>query len=375
MPMVAVSKNVAVNEKNSPNISAIVSKTGCNVNNGAIDLIVQPNTEPGLFVYNWNDLVTTEDRVDLAAGDYTVEVQDANLCRANARYQITVRPPLKNNICLVTVDSATTTNLVVWEKLEASGIDYYNIYREAGQAGNFMLIDSVDYSLPSMFNDVVASPTAISWRYRISAVNDCGVEGPLSTVHKTIHLNFTKLNDFVTRLDWNHYSGLQFGSYIISRYTDLDGYQIVDTVPSIISTYNDFPLTQNGLDYFIGFEINDPCTVVGKAEDFNYVRSNRSRGVFNPGFGTGASNNSIEELNFDDAVVRLYPNPIGESFQVYLEGLNDVKYHITDAHGRILTEGELNSGVNQLSAQGWAKGVYFINLIQSNNIRTVKFVK
>ena len=367
---------ISLNEKDAPILEAIVSKSGCQVNNGAIDLVTYPNGGPGQFTYEWNDQVTTEDRTNLSPDVYRVEANDVNGCKSVGQWEIVVRPPLKNNICVVTVDSATTTNLVVWERRELQGIDYYNIYRESVQSGEYLKIDQVDDTEVSVFNDVVASPAATSWRYRISAVNVCGVEGPLSGVHRTIHTTHEELSAHAVRVTWNHYQGASYTEYIVFRYTDLDGYKAIDTVSATQTSLVDFPPSLEGLDYTVGFDLNTPCTATGKAEDFRVSRSNRTSGVFNPGFGTGQhSNNTVIEHGIEDYQVRLYPNPVSNDFVVSIEGHQWLDFSITDARGRLVQQGALLEGDNHLQSINWEHGVYFLNLRSGKEAHTVRFVK
>lgn len=72
-----------------------------NANSGAIDLMVSGGTPP--FIYSWNNGNTTEDLLNIPAGNYAVTVTDSKLCTKTAQYSIT-RP----NPILLSV--ATTTN-------------------------------------------------------------------------------------------------------------------------------------------------------------------------------------------------------------------------------------------------------------------------
>ncbi|MCH8903549.1 MAG: hypothetical protein IIA45_06520, partial [Bacteroidetes bacterium] len=67
-------------------------------------------------------------------------------------------------ICLVTVDTATNKNLVVWEKPAVNNIASYNIYKEGTQAGVYFLAGNVPYASVSTFLDTLADPAQRSWR-------------------------------------------------------------------------------------------------------------------------------------------------------------------------------------------------------------------
>lgn len=58
--------------------SAVINNANCNANNGHIDLTVQYGYPP--YSYLWNDGFTTQDRVSLMIGTYTVTITDSINC-------------------------------------------------------------------------------------------------------------------------------------------------------------------------------------------------------------------------------------------------------------------------------------------------------
>ena len=368
-----------VTEVGGPIVFGFVTPAGCNNSNGGVNATAIPTLGGGNFVYDWSNTATTEDISGVPAGNYVLEVMDDNGCFGMQSFDVTVRPPAKNQICAVNVDRASSTNMVIWEKLETTGIAYYNIYRETAALNEFLLIDSVSFDQVSVFNDVVANPISTSWRYRISAVNECDIEGPLSSAHKTIHL-VQEIDAGFAKLNWDFYEGASYSEVEISRYTDADGWEVIaPSVPANVTSYNDilFPIQSDsaGLDYDIGFEIIGGCTATGKAEDFNYVRSNRSRGVFNPGYGTGAhSNNSLAELSNGNISLIYYPNPTSKVLFIELEASEASNYQMMDMMGKVISNGTLNPGQSNINVSSLPKGVYFIQLTDQEGMR-FKFVK
>lgn len=356
-----------VSEIGAPSISGIITKESCNASDGAIDITATAGNVPGPFNYTWSNTATTEDVDNITAGEYSVVVEDSAGCHGVAYFNVSIQPPLKNEICIISVDTLTTSNLVIWERTETTGIDYYNIYRETNVANQFIWIDSVEADDLSVFNDVVASPKVASWRYKLSAVNECGVEGPLSAPHKTIHLRFGGVGTNID-LSWNSYEGTYYDSCVISRKVGTAQWEEIATVPYGVRSFTDNPPSTTDLDYQINFELLNPCSATGRAEDFHYCRSNRSRGIFNPGSGAGYSNNSIEELVNEAVRLSYYPNPFQHEFTVSMEANMKQSYEIYNSVGMKVSEGTLLTGENKINLMSVEKGIYFLVLTENRDL-------
>ena len=112
------------------------------------------------------------------------------------------------NICLVTVDTTFTHNVIVWERASQASaipIDSIRIYR-AKLLGGDTLVGSVHWDSVSQFRDYSADPNLRPYRYRISGVDSQGLEGPLSLPHQTIHFAILEQGDSI-RLRWTKYMG------------------------------------------------------------------------------------------------------------------------------------------------------------------------
>ncbi len=67
-------------------VTPAITNTTCIASIGAIDITVSGGTEP--YTYLWSNGATTEDLTDLAAGDYTVTVTDANGCETEQTFTV-----------------------------------------------------------------------------------------------------------------------------------------------------------------------------------------------------------------------------------------------------------------------------------------------
>jgi hypothetical protein len=364
-------------------VSADVTKAVCGFNSGSIELDVFPATGESVTSIDWSNGATTEDIYNLSPGAYTCQIQQSNGCTADYTWVVRPRKAPRPEICIVTVDTSTTSNLIVWEKptVNLFGIHHYNIYRETNVAGQFQLIDTVNYSSISVFNDVVASPLSRSWRYKISAVTDCGTESIPSRAHKTIHLVMNDLGNGDYRIIWDNYEGFQYSTYNLLRHTEQDGWvPIITSIPlNALPDTTDTPPSIQGLDYMI--EITPPgglCSATaGKAQDYNASRSNKPRSEFNPGDGTGDPNNSLIKHENDNYTIAMYPNPSDGKFEVALyheEANMNMSIQVVSIQGQVVYNSSIQNGVNYIDLGNVESGVYFVNIEDGNTSERLRIV-
>ncbi len=314
--------------------------------------------------YNWSTGGTTQGIYNLMPGTYMVVATNANGCSSVLSATVEPTQPQAVEICLVTVDTNTNTNLVVWVKPETNAIDHFNIYRETSQAGLYQLAGSVDYDDESLFNDLVASPSVRSWRYKISAVDDCGVESELSENHKTIHLVINLgLGDDIN-LSWDTYEGFAFPEFVVRRHTNLDDWQTIQTMPTTLFTYTDTPPTTEGLMYLVTILPPVTCSTSKSAQDFNSSRSNKDNRLALGGV------NSLNELL---AVgMQIFPNPSNGTVNIENKTGVTVEASIYDASGRLLKTITVAPGSTQADLSELANGIYQVVFSGENATATQK---
>lgn len=361
--------------------SGNVLRANCDTNDGAIEVDLFPAFGESVASIEWSNGATTQNIYNLSPGYYECIATQSNGCESVFGWTVNSFKPQKPSICIVTVDSITTSNLIVWEKELTNNIDHYRIYRESNVAGQFQLIDTVHYSNISVFNDVVASPKTKSWRYKISAVNACGDESPLSSTHKTIHLTTQDIGSGEFKVTWDNYEGFSFSEYDVYRYTNQTGWELIlDNVPFLALPYTfDTPPSVDGLDYMIEIDPGFQCTATfGKAQDYNSSRSNKASGQFNPGIGTGDPNNSIVEFESESMSVSIFPNPSDGAFNVdlkFIESSKDAELFVTDISGKIILHQKVSNGMNLLNLKESKAGMYLVTIRDTESSIVVRIVK
>lgn len=313
--------------------------------------------------YLWSNGATTQNINNLNPGTYSVEVTGSTGCITvlGATVESTLPEPVE--ICLVTVDSLTNTNLVVWEKPITTGIHHFNIYRETSQAGLYQIAGSVNYADESIFNDLVASPNVRSWRYKISSVDACGNESELSENHKTIHLVISQGLSGDYNLFWDSYEGFPYPNFILKRHTNLGGWTTLTTMPNNLHTYTDNTSTTDGLFYVVTVNAPDMCSSTKMAQDFNTTRSNRDNR-----FSTGIPNSVTELLN---QAISIYPNPVNTVLNIENSSSQLIEARILDQTGRAISTVTLIPGQSKIDCGKLAAGMYNIEL-QAQGAKTLK---
>lgn len=360
---------------NWDNYASLVQSTpsSCGGADGALNIQVDINDWTNLGNTYWAHGPTSEDLTGLAPGTYTYVIEHLGntLCDQEFDFVVEAGAPMFNDICLITVDSLSSTNVIVWEKAQTSGVDHYNIYRETNNLGHFVKIGEVPYTDESIYNDVYASPLVKSWRYKISAVNDCGVESTLSAAHRTIHLRRDILGTDVD-LNWNQYGGFTYADQDVWRFTVFTGWELIQTLPANQTSYTDTPPSLNGLDYAIEVAPASPCTS-DKATSHNASRSNRSSGIFSPGdgLGTGSGNPGVdldESINLEFSV---YPNPSNGQFRLEFNQFDTYQIDVLSTSGQLIYSDQF-IGVNKtVNINGLAQGMYLIK-VQSRTDMTIE---
>lgn len=341
--------NVLISDEDGPLIAIDTVITSSCSDDGEIRVI---NVTGASLDYEWSNGETTEDLTDLAPGTYILETSNGDGCITMLSAVVGSTPPENVEICLITVDTLNNTNLVVWEKPVTNAIDHFNIYRETSQAGVYQLAGSVDYADESIYTDPVASPSVRSWRYKISAVDDCGTESQLSAHHKTIHLTVNSGLPGNINLIWDSYEGFVYPEFVIKRHTDADGWTTIQTMPTNLFSYTDTPPTTDGLTYIVTIETPETCTSTKSlAQDFNSSRSNKD-----VRFSTGGNTNNLQELL--SGSMKMYPNPSGGEVSFENNAGVNVKVTVIDATARAVKQFELSGGVTRKDFSGLSDGLY-----------------
>ena len=137
------------------------------------------------------------------------------------------------DICMVTIDTATYKYKIIWEQMPGQGTSYYNIYKLSGT--NYVNIGTVPYTELSEFIDKNSKIENKPERYRISSVDSFSNESVPSPYHEIMFLQASQGTPATSvNVSWNKYMD-ESGAFIpewyyIYRGTSPSGMYMLDSV-------------------------------------------------------------------------------------------------------------------------------------------------
>jgi hypothetical protein len=278
-------------------------------------------------------------------------------------------------ICLVTVDTTSSFNIIAWERASQSSvapIDSMQIYRRA-LGGNDVLIATVEYDSLSEYHDMTANPNLRGYTYRIAGKDVTGVVGPLSAPARTIHFIITENAANELWLKWTPYIG-----------KPIDFYQCWDLVqgasPDLInSTTNNIDTAWNFMDavpqttYEMKVDVSWTSGCTTTKANHNTTRSNHAGGLFVGDNGASINENSIQEIF-------LSPNPTNGNSTLVFSSLNwnPIHVYVMDMQGRTVLKqapikvlGQYRMDLNMSDLAG---GLYNV-IIDNGTINSYRMMK
>ena len=324
--------------------------------------------------FEWNTGEKTATISVTKSGLYTVNVTDANGCKTGSdEFEINASKATTPSICVVNVDRADGKNVIVWKHGIDEKIKSYVVYKETTTAGEFKPMDTVAYNDYNFVEDFNSNPQIRSNRYRVSAIDSCDVESPMSTIHKTMHLTLNQRYGGGVNLIWENYEGLNIPSYVIYHGDSPTDMKVLTEVPSNIFTYS---IIDGAKKYYqIAIVLPESCDLdkILKAESGPYSQSLSNIAEFK---GLNAGNTLITGVS-------AFPNPFSDvlNVQYTLTKTSDVRIEVINSLGQKIAEQKLDDQAagqytQILNAESlhMIQGLYTIRIIIGEEIATVKAI-
>ena len=346
-----------------------VKSTSCGNIAGGIYISVTGGA--GSYTYSWNNGNTGQDLSNAPKGAYSVSVSDAFNCTSILNALISGEPIPNPELCLITAEQGTSNNLLVWDKSTMpESVVGYKIYKEFNITNKFDSIAYVPTDSLSEYVDKNSNFLARAYRYKITAVDSCGNESSKSQYHKTLHLTINQgLSPNIVNLIWDDYEGYGYSSFYIWRFTQSTGWQVIDSLPTILHMYTDNNAPNQGaLAYYIEIRRDAGSCIAERVKNYNASRSNTAS--LRVGDFTVIKESGIEIKKG----LSIYPNPSSGVFTITAaNGLNCVVYNTL---GKKIKQLEFKTDVSEINLSNCANGVYFVETTDTNGTKAFfKLVK
>ncbi|MBR3945615.1 MAG: leucine-rich repeat protein [Bacteroidales bacterium] len=313
--------------------------------------------------YLWSNGATTIATSVIEPGYYYVEVTGENGCtgiseqtNVGVSNAITEAPQIS-----VVGMNGMNRNVVTWSAMANDNVTAYRIYRENNIANVYEPMATVVASAQTYWTDETADPSSRAFRYKVTAVDECGGESPMSDYHKTMHLTINKGIGNTWNLIWSHYEGFGFGTYRVYRGTSPSNMTMIGEVPSNLNSYTDNTATASTGFYY-------QVEVVRNTRDAEI--SSRSNIVTTEG-------NGIEENVTME--IALFPNPTTDILNITSsETISEIE--IVNVMGQVVRRIEVNGDNAVCNVEDLKSGVYVVRIrtlrqAQGAVISQRKFVK
>jgi surface protein len=218
-------------------------------------------------------------------------------------------------LCYVTADDNQPENNRIFTTsdpaLGGQNVDFHEVLRES-PSGDY---ETIGFIVPpeDSFLDATSDNNSQAYRYKVQTTNVCGQLLTLSDYHKTILLQSNIATDNSVNLSWSPYIGFSFDSYTIYRNVNGTNYELLTTLASTNTSYNDTTadVVNNFYEYYIAIEVST-CNTDPLMSEF--IKSNLE--YVNPNLGSN-------DLTYLENAISLFPNPT--SSQVQLNISNDIE--------------------------------------------------
>ena len=245
-------------------------------------------------------------------------------------------------ICEVTVSPTYGKNVVTWNLPDTIQEGHINIYKNSGSVDTYTKIGESNYDVLE-YIDYSSDPMNRNERYKISYTDELSNEYGLSDFHQTIILNVSNINS-TTYLHWDEYLGREVRKYYVYRGTTSSNMQLLDSINSFVTFYNDLGISQIYY-YSIDAQFVNEC---GEGEI--------SLNAF-----YAPKNIVEEEIDFS---LNIYPNPTNSIVNINFYNPDNTDFNIilTDIYGRKINEYSVNDNSKTIDLSNYKKGYYFVEI-------------
>jgi len=295
-------------------------------------------------------------------------VVEENGCSMENSASLFVAPQTESiPICMITL-SESNKNMILWEQVANHPYLNIAIYKETSQSEIYSLIGTHGASGPCFFVDENSNPAQNSSRYKISVIDTCGYETPMSSFHKSMHLTINAGISGAWNLIWDKYEGFNYSTFNIYRGSSEGELSLIAELPSSSFTYSDQTPPTGTVFYQIEVLNPNPCDVNVDKSNQEMFSSSRSNLV------NSQQASSVEGQGIDRLVV--WPNPTNGVICLQGNFAPDKReIEILSINGKVLKRYVMQSDENEIDFSDLPEGIYILSVLSSRQKHYKKIVK
>ena len=375
----AITISVTINQPTALLVTETHANVLCNGgNSGSIDITATGATAP--YTYLWNDAITTEDRNNITAGNYSVTVNDLNLCSSSIAVNISEPTALvitethTNALCNaasngsidITSAGATSPYTYLWNDAITTE-DRNNI-----SAGNYSVTVN-DFNLCSSFIAVnISEPTIVTVsETHINVLCNGGSSGSIDITTGGGTSPYTYLwNDAGTTEDRTNISAANYSVVVNDLNSCTAGLSVLITEPALLSAV-EMHSNASCLGYTDGAIL---ITVAGGISPYSYLWDDGTITLNRNNIGAGVYSITVTDNNLCTAsTVAVVTEPAG---MLLSSSFNNPTCETNNFDGSItlnVTGGSLpyhfdwSNGSVQSNLLNVAPGNYSVTVSDANN--------
>ncbi|MBP7496836.1 MAG: T9SS type A sorting domain-containing protein [Bacteroidales bacterium] len=331
------------------------------------------------YTYKWNNGGTNDSTVYCFPSETTdpnkedsirLWVTDSKNKEGHTEQRLAHSIQTTQEICIVSVDSATNKNVIIWEQSPDAIVRSYHIYKETSVTNEYIKIGTVKKGSMSVFIDTSSNPAKVAAKYKIKALSDCVEALESSSPHKTMHLTINTGIGNTWNLIWENYEGnIGKKKNRIWRGSSSKGLQLIDSVSSSVTTYTDLNPPEGILFYAIEMVPGYKCQPSVKTAKGSYTSS----------FSNIADNEALIGINNKPnlPVINITPNPCTDELTINVSHFQNVKHLITvyDIHGTAIYQTQSPQSSIIINTRSFPPGLYLTRIQSPNSTTTRKFIK
>jgi hypothetical protein len=303
---------------------------------------------------------------NVSSNECLIRINDSySLTSIDVSDVFTIMPYPETPICMVTVDSITNQNVIIWEKPVSDLITDFLVYKETDEFDVYEVIDTVSYQDVPMATDFESNPAIRPYRYKIGFRDNENRVFPSSDFHQTIHLTINQGVNGNWNLIWTPYTGFDYNSYKIMRKSGNGPFEQIASISASFSSFTDFDAPAGDIAYMVKIENPDGCNTGMRNAVYTDVYSNQASASMVSAGDISKTNFSVYPVPANDLINIQFGDNIMETFNMT----------ITDVTGRIIYSAEYSDvrpgQIYSINTSEYTEGLYLLNVISAGN-RSIK---